>query len=82
MLRSTEIEHNITRNCSLISISGSDPVAIYYWSVLRHVIKAVSILKKAAAARAKGKSDACYGTCENRHIVIAHWYNFLQLIFG
>ena len=36
---------------------GSDPVAIYYWSVLRHVIKAVSILKKAAADRAKGKNS-------------------------
>lgn len=34
---------------------GSDPVAIYYWSVLRHVIKAVALFKKAGAARANGK---------------------------
>ena len=34
---------------------GSDPIAIYYWSILRHLIKAIALFKKAGEARAKGK---------------------------
>lgn len=36
-------------------LMGSDPVAIYYWSILRHTIKAVSIFNKAGEARRKGE---------------------------
>ncbi|XP_066934985.1 unconventional myosin-IXb-like isoform X1 [Clytia hemisphaerica] len=49
---------SVFRNSRMLfvrELMGSDPVAIYYWSILRHTIKAVSIFKKAGAARAKGQ---------------------------
>lgn len=35
-------------------LMGGDPIAIHYWSILRHMIKAVAIFKKAGLARSKG----------------------------
>lgn len=36
-------------------LMGGDPIAIHYWSILRHMIKAVAIFKKAGLARSKGE---------------------------
>lgn len=36
---------------------GSDPIAVYKWSLLRHLICAVSLFKKAGDARRHGKTS-------------------------